>query len=71
MVDLEVLSSGAIYINNTRITNRSTKPWGGSGTVFSAKVAVADVIATLKENNINISKIDPEYARQQGVILDT
>lgn len=70
MVRLEVLDNGAIYINNTRITNRSTKPWDGAKTRFSADVEPCDVVAVLTTNGFDINKIDLDYAQEQGVALD-
>lgn len=70
MVKLEVMDNGAIYVDNTRITNRSTKPWGGATIQFSANVEPGDVVTVLTANGFDIGKIDPDYAQQQGVILN-
>ena len=70
VVKLEVLSNGAIYVNNIRITNRSTKPWGGACTEFSVDVEPYDAISVLKANGFNIDKIDPDYARECEIHLN-
>lgn len=70
MVKLEVMDNGAIYINGTRITNRSTKPYEFFHTKFEVNVHRSDVISTLKTNGFDISKIDPDYAREQNIVLD-
>jgi len=64
-VKLEVLKNGSIYVDDMRITDRSTKPWGGSPTVFTVNVLKRDVIQTLVDNNFSIKKIDDTcYAKQ-------
>ena len=55
---LEVLANGAIYVNGTRITDRSTKPWAGSNTIFETKCQSHDVLNVLTTNEIDVSKID-------------
>jgi hypothetical protein len=70
VVKLEVMNNGAIYINGTRITNRSTKPYGWFRTVFEADVDPDMVMATLKANQFDAHRIDPDYAREQGINLD-
>jgi hypothetical protein len=64
-VKLEVLKNGAIYVDDVRITNRSTKPWGGSPAVLTVNVLKREVIQTLVDNNFSIKKIDDtRYATQ-------
>lgn len=61
MVTLEVTNKGAIYVNNNRITNRSTK-WGIHNIVFSTTCKKEDVVKTLKAYGFPTNKIDePEY----------
>ena len=58
---LEVTDKGAIYVDNTRITDRSTK-WGVHTTVFSTVCNREDVVSVLVENGFNIKRIDdPVY----------
>lgn len=64
-VKLEVLDNGAIYVNHSRITNRSTKPWGGAGTVFAVDTPKQSVVKTLVDNGFGIKRIDTEpYLKQ-------
>jgi hypothetical protein len=58
MIKLEVLTNGAVYVDDTRITDRSTKPWGGGTIAFSACIHKRDVVQTLVDNGISIKKID-------------
>lgn len=61
MVTLEVTNKGAIYVNNNRITDRSTK-WGLHNIVFSTTCKKEDVVKTLKAYGFPTNKIDePEY----------
>ena len=60
MAKLEVLANGAIYVNDSRITNRSTKPWGGSSTVFETKVDKRSVVRVLLKHGYNVNKINEE-----------
>jgi hypothetical protein len=62
LVELVVTESGAVYVNDTRITDRSTKPWGGSPTLFEGKVPDDMVVKTLVDNGYKklLSKIDTE-----------
>lgn len=70
VVKLEVMDNGAIYIDSTRITDRSTKPYGMIRTMFEAVVDPDMVMATLKANGFDTRRIDPGYARQQGINVD-
>lgn len=73
LVEVVVAASGAVYVNDTRITNRSTKPWGGSATLFTEKVQNDSVIDTLIKNGYNqlLSKIDTEpYSSQAKAALE-
>lgn len=64
-VKLEVLDNGAIYVNHSRITDRSTKPWGGSSTVFAVDTPNQSVVKTLVDNGFSIKRIDTEpYLKQ-------
>ena len=72
-VTLCVAKSGAVYINDTRITDRSTKPWGGSPTLYEATVAQDSVVNTLVENGYRnlLKKIDTEpYLSQAKAALE-
>jgi hypothetical protein len=61
---LEVTDKGAIYVNDTRITDRSTK-WGLHTIIFSRMCRREDVVKTLKEFRYSTKKIDePYYIRQ-------
>ena len=65
VVKLEVLANGAIYVNDTRITNRSTKPWAGSHVIFQCETPKNDVVQTLIDNGFSIRRIDTEpYLKQ-------
>ena len=58
---LEVTDKGAIYIDNTRITDRSTK-WGVHTTVFSTVCNREDVLGVLVKNGFSTKRIDdPVY----------
>jgi hypothetical protein len=61
-VKLAVTRSKAIYIDDMRITYRSTKPWGGSDIIFEKVVPRNKVVATLVENGYShlLKLIDPE-----------
>ena len=62
-VRLEVTDKGAIYINDTRITDRSTK-WGVHTTVFSTVCNREDVLDVLVKNGFSTKRIeDPIYMR--------
>lgn len=56
-VILEVTDKGAIYVNNTRITDRSTK-WGVHTTVFSTVCNREDVVNVLVANGFSTKRID-------------
>jgi hypothetical protein len=60
---LEVTDKGAIYIDDTRITDRSTK-WGVHTTVFSTVCNREDVLDVLVKNGFSTKRIDdPVYMR--------
>ena len=60
---LEVTDKGAIYVNNTRITDRSTK-WGLHNIIFSRMCAKQDIVKTLVEHGYSTKRIDdPEYMK--------
>lgn len=62
-VKLEVTDKGAIYVNDTRITDRSTK-WGVHSIIFSTVCEPDKVLDTLITNGYNIKRIDdPEYMK--------
>lgn len=62
-VRLEVTDKGAIYIDDTRITDRSTK-WGVHTTVFSTVCNREDVLDVLVKNGFSTKRIDdPAYMR--------
>ena len=62
-VRLEVTDKGAIYIDDTRITDRSTK-WGVHTTVFSTVCNREDVLDVLVKNGFSTARIDdPVYMR--------
>lgn len=73
-VSLTVAASGAVYVNDTRITDRSTKPWGGSATVYHEDKVQQDNVATvLVKNGYKrlLSKIDTEpYLSQAKTELE-
>jgi hypothetical protein len=67
MAEVEVLANGAIYVDGTRITDRSTKPWGGSPAIFSACIRKKNVVQTLVDNGFvnTVKRIDTEpYLKQ-------
>lgn len=65
MKTVEVVQTGAIYIDGSRITNRSTKPRGVFTTVFKVKVSQREVVKTLVDCGICIKHIDTEpYLKQ-------
>lgn len=57
---LEVTDKGAIYVDNTRITDRSTK-WGMHQIVFSRMCKKQDVVKTLVDFGYNTKRIDDPY----------
>lgn len=66
IVKLEVMANGAVYVDDTRITDRSTKPWGGTHTVFAVGTPKQSVVKTLVDNGFNIRRIDTEpYLKQK------
>jgi hypothetical protein len=64
-VKLEVLKNGAIYVDDFRITNRSTKPWGGSPTIFYTCTSRKKVVQTLIDNGHSIKRIDEKPYSEQ------
>jgi len=63
IVKLEVTDRGAIYVNDTRITDRSTK-WGLHTIVFSTLCNRNQVVETLVKNGFSIKRIDdPVYIK--------
>ena len=62
LVKLEVLANGCVAVDDTRITDRSTKPWGGyeSVTVFSVETPQHLVVKTLIDNGYATKHIDTE-----------
>jgi hypothetical protein len=56
-VRLEVTDKGAIYVDDTRITDRSTK-WGVHTTVFSTVCNREDVLDVLTKNGFSVKRID-------------
>jgi len=65
MAIVEVAANGAIYVDDHRITDRSTKPWGGSSTVFYTKVDRRNVVRALLEHGHSVNRIDDEYFAKQ------
>lgn len=62
-VKLEVTNRGAIYVNDTRITDRSTK-WGLHTTIFSTLCDREEVVDVLVKNGFNTKLIDdPAYMK--------
>lgn len=60
LVKLEVLANGCVAVDDTRITDRSTKPWGGSSTIFSVETPRHLVVKTLVDNGYAVNRIDTE-----------
>lgn len=58
-VTVEVTSQGAVYVNNTRITDRSTK-WGIHQTMFSIKVPANKVTSSLAEHGYGNIRLDKD-----------
>lgn len=56
-VKLEVTDRGAIYVNDTRITDRSTK-WGLHSIIFSTICDRDKVLDTLVANGYSTKRID-------------
>jgi hypothetical protein len=68
-VFVTVLECGDIFINNSRISNNTSKLNVGSLTVFERRVNVEDVVKTLVENGFDVSQIDTEpYCSKIGNI---
>jgi hypothetical protein len=62
-IKLEVTDRGAIYVNNIRITDRSTK-WGLHTIIFSTMCERDKVLDTLVANGYNTNRIDdPTYMK--------
>lgn len=62
-VKLEVTDRGAIYVNDTRITDRSTK-WGLHSIIFSTVCEHDKVLDTLVTNGYSTKRIDdPTYIK--------
>lgn len=67
---LEVMANGAVYVDDTRITDRSTKPWGGTHAVFSVDTPSKNVVQTLVDNGFSIKRIDTDpYLKQTKEFL--
>ena len=62
-VKLEVTDRGAIYVDDTRITDRSTK-WGLHNIVFSTLCEKSHVVDALVANGYSTTRIDdPAYTK--------
>lgn len=62
-VKLEVTDRGAIYVDDTRITDRSTK-WGLHKIVFSTLCEKSHVVDALVANGHSTTRIDdPAYIK--------
>ena len=61
-VRVDIAASSAIYVNDHRITDRSTKPWGGSSTVDSFECERGDVVREClrRGHRIAVRKIDED-----------
>lgn len=65
-VTVEVTNQGAVYVNNTRITDRSTK-WGVHQTMFSVKVAANDVTSVLAEHGYGNIRLDAASMKELNI----
>jgi hypothetical protein len=63
---MEVTNLGAVYINGTRVTDRSTK-WGVHRTVYTGRVYAHRVTHNLVKHGYGHIKLDPDYAKAEGV----
>jgi len=72
LIKLTVTASNAIYVDDTRITDRSTKPWNGSATVFETTVLNTQVVDVLIDNGFKrlLSKIDTEPYTTQVTVME-
>ncbi len=72
-VHVEVLENSAVYVNDVRITDRSTKPWGGINIVEDFDCHESQVVMELNRrgHRISVNKIDTEeYMAQRAAILN-
>jgi hypothetical protein len=62
LVDVQLTTTGAIYVDNTRITNRNTK-WGVHHNVFSSSIPIECIVETLTRLGFadHVKNIDKNY----------
>lgn len=66
IVKVEVTNLGAVYVNGTRVTDRSTK-WGIHNVVCEFRCAPKNVHYYLKQNGFHNIRLDPEYCKEFGI----
>lgn len=64
--NIEVTDKNAVYLNNTRITDRSTK-WGTHTTVCSIRTTSRNITKVLTKHGYTDLPLDREYMQQIGV----
>lgn len=66
IVKVQVTNLDAVYVNETRITNRSTK-WGYHSIICEFKCAPKNVRLYLNQHGYDHIKLDPDYAAEFGI----
>lgn len=64
--DIEVTNTGAVYLNGTRITDRSTK-WGIHLTMFKVTTYSKNITKVLAEHGYTNLRLDTDYMKEVGV----
>lgn len=66
IVNVKVTSLGAVYVNDTRVTGRSTK-WGVHNIVCEFRCAPKNVHFYLKQHGFHTIRLDPDYCAEFGI----
>lgn len=64
IVSVEMAERSAVYVNDSRITDRGTK-WGVRATLHRADVLQSEVVEWLYEHGQDLSRIDTEPYKSQ------
>lgn len=64
--DIEVTNQNAVYINGTRVTDRSTK-WGTHLTMFKVATTSKNITQVLAKYGYTNLRLDREYLAEMGL----
>lgn len=65
IVTVVMTEKSAVYVDNTRITDRGTK-WGARRTLHQADMPQSEVVEWLHQNGQDLSRIDTEPYKSQA-----